>query len=487
MVVSSSAITTDDIPNFSWSKVVSGKPTTLSGYGITDAFSKAGGTILGPIHATNPLSLDYSSSLSAIPKQKADASLEGMIQLYAPYKTGNIRRVANKVTLDGYLRCNGASVSKTTYAGLYTVIGDSYNNNNNQPGSGQPWLQQYGINTTQSEGLGVWTTGTAFPVTFSVGQTFVTKNRVYAVGGNQAGSRSAAVYTAPISEAGVVGAWTTSTALPATVSEAGLVVTKNRVFLLGGYVSSVLSNVIYSAAINADGTLGTWSNVGTLPVTVTLATCFSTKNRVYLVGVYNGTTGVKTTYTAPINANGTLGSWTTGPTMVNLLPHCSTAVTKDRVYVLGHASGSFIETAPINTDGTLGSWVSAGTTPLSFSYSKIFVSKNSLYVIGRAGGSEIYKCSINTDGTLGTWTTSGNLPASVYYSSMFATSTKLYVIGGYNGTTNVNTVYMTTISGGKDDYSQYYDGTVLATDSDKFALPDMTKFESRKLFSYIKT
>jgi hypothetical protein len=28
-----------DIPNLAWSKITSGKPTTLSGYGITDAYA----------------------------------------------------------------------------------------------------------------------------------------------------------------------------------------------------------------------------------------------------------------------------------------------------------------------------------------------------------------------------------------------------------------------------------------------------------------
>lgn len=39
-VVSGSTLSANDIPNLSWSKIATGKPTTISGYGITDAYTK---------------------------------------------------------------------------------------------------------------------------------------------------------------------------------------------------------------------------------------------------------------------------------------------------------------------------------------------------------------------------------------------------------------------------------------------------------------
>ena len=39
-VVSGSTLSASDIPNLSWSKITSGKPTTISGYGVTDAYTK---------------------------------------------------------------------------------------------------------------------------------------------------------------------------------------------------------------------------------------------------------------------------------------------------------------------------------------------------------------------------------------------------------------------------------------------------------------
>ncbi|WP_374075073.1 beta strand repeat-containing protein [Bdellovibrio bacteriovorus] len=43
-VVSGATLTASDIPNLDWSKITSGKPTTLGGYGISDGFANYGGT-----------------------------------------------------------------------------------------------------------------------------------------------------------------------------------------------------------------------------------------------------------------------------------------------------------------------------------------------------------------------------------------------------------------------------------------------------------
>ena len=48
------SLVASDIPNLSWSKITSGKPTTLGGYGITDALSTSGGTITGTLRLGNP-------------------------------------------------------------------------------------------------------------------------------------------------------------------------------------------------------------------------------------------------------------------------------------------------------------------------------------------------------------------------------------------------------------------------------------------------
>ena len=107
----------------------------------------------------------------------------------------------------------GDIISKSTSTTLDAVVGDSFSS---QPGSGQPWRQQYAFNKTQSTDITGWTTGTALPGTVGVSQAIVTSSRVYLLGGLINDSWSSTVYTAPINSDGTLGTWTTGTELPTT-------------------------------------------------------------------------------------------------------------------------------------------------------------------------------------------------------------------------------------------------------------------------------
>jgi len=77
-----------------------------------------------------------------------------------------------------------------------------------------------------------------------------------------------------------------------------VIVTNNRVYLLGGY-SDVAVSTVYTAPINGDGTLGTWTTGTSLPGVLYGSQVIVTNNRVYLLGGYIGV-AVSTVYTAPI-------------------------------------------------------------------------------------------------------------------------------------------------------------------------------------------
>jgi hypothetical protein len=119
-------------------------------------------------------------------------------------------------------------LSKTAYTQLYAVIGDTFSTGDGGFGfMGQPWRQQYAFNTEQSTDITGWTTGTSLPAAVYYSQAIVTKNRVYLLGGYVNGSYSSTVYTAPILSDGTLGTWTTGTSLPATVYASQAIVTKN--------------------------------------------------------------------------------------------------------------------------------------------------------------------------------------------------------------------------------------------------------------------
>ena len=62
------------------------------------------------------------------------------------------------------------------------------------------------------------------------------------------------------------------------------------------------------------------------------------------MGGTNGTAAVSTEYTAPINSDGTLGTWTTGTNLPGPLYASQAVVTNSRVYVLGGYTGAYLST-----------------------------------------------------------------------------------------------------------------------------------------------
>ena len=483
--VTSGAFVTQDTSNLDWS-VVQTKPTTLGGYGITDVVSTVDGDTVASISMS---AVQSTAGGAAVTRATVDTSIAAVD--LSGVLTGEVVRRPVAGTPTGFLRSNGGILDKTTYAALYAIIGDSYTSGVDGY-MGQPWRQQYAFNPTDNGVSQTWTTATALPGTVTYSQAIVIKNRVYLLGGYN-GSASATVYTAPINTDGTLGTWTTATALPATVHYSQAIVTKNRVYLLGGVINGADSAAVYTAPINTDGTLGTWTTATALPATVAASQAIVTNSRVYLLGgVINGAYS-STVYTAPINTDGTLGTWTTATALPGTVAISQAIVTKNRVYLLGGAingaTSSTVYTAPINADGTLGTWTTATALPATVHYSQAIVTKNRVYLLGGAtnsgASSTVYTAPINADGTLGTWTTATALPATVYYSQAIVTKSRVYLLGGYINDVHSATVYTAPFAGGTNDYLTLIANNTIDTTT-QFKLPDYTTQEADGFYYYVK-
>jgi N-acetylneuraminic acid mutarotase len=486
-ITAGGTLASSDIPNLDWSKITINRPTTLAGYGITDGISTSGGTVTGYLKVT-----PTSDNLSAIDKQTVDTTVG-----QAVLKTGDIITKPYSTTPPGFLRCNGAEVSKSAYSNLYAAVGDTFSNTDLMAGAGKPWKQQYAFNTTQNGDITGWTAAGNLPTALISAQSVVTKNRVYLIGGYNGTSDVSTVYTAPINADGTLGAWSTGPSLPIPISFSQVIVTSNKVYLLGGYSTNSYISSIYSATINSDGTLGSWSLYGSLPGPLGASQAVITRGRVYLLGGRDNSGNTNIVYTALINADGTLGSWNTGTNIYTPVVSSQAVVTRDKVYLLGGYGTTFstyhaqIFVASINTDGTIGAWTGLGSIPASLALSQALVVKNRVYLLGgnKAGTmtSDVYSAPINPDGTLGTWTTvSSSLPGPLAYSQVITTNSKVYLLGGY-AANYTSVIYSAPFSGGLNDYSPYYDGTITTTDPNNFKLPDYTSEDlSSGLYHYIK-
>lgn len=134
-IVYATSLSQSDIPQLDWSKIVKNKPTTLEGYGIQDGLSISGGSV-GPGFGVESLPQD---DLHLINRAYFNQRLEELNIL----PVGSIVEFPTINGPDGYLKANGALVSKTTYPELYSVIGNKFSKLRMQLGYGRPWEQQY--------------------------------------------------------------------------------------------------------------------------------------------------------------------------------------------------------------------------------------------------------------------------------------------------------------------------------------------------------
>lgn len=477
LVTNGSNLIEADIPGFGWERITSGKPTTLDGYGITNAVNAINGTVNGNI----VLAADPVDTTDLVTKRYVDDLISNRIG----FSIGDIISNEGPVVPTGFLRCNGGDISKTTYAGLYAVVGEQFSENQTY-GSGKPWQQQYMFNETLTGDITGWTTGTAMPAVHAQSSVIVTKNRVYMLGGNNTTTALATVYTAPINSDGTLGTWTTATSLPGPLQGSQAIVTKNRVYLLGGHNGSATVATVYTAPINSDGTLGAWVTATSLPAARQVAQAIVTKDRVYFIGGINSSvTYVTSVYTAPINADGTLGAWTTGPSLPDGLGWSQAIVTKQRVYLLGgwnenggEQATNNIYTAAFDSNGVLGAWSLSNYLLAPNSQSCAIASKNFVYLIGGYNGTTavgpVRRAPINADGTIGAFVNGTAMPAGFGQGKVFLTNGRIYLLGGWNGTNYLNTVYTAPIDADYRDYSSFYDGSYLLTPNNNFRLPDYT-------------
>ncbi len=321
---------------------------------------------------------------------------------------------------------------------------------------GQPWRDQYPFNDPGPNALGAWTVDTSLPSTMAGAGALLTKDRVYLLGGVSGSTTLSTILTAPVDSGGVIGTWATdANSLPAALAYAAVLMTDHRVYLIGGHTGSASTAAVLTAEIDADGVIGTWTtDANSLPGPLHRSALVVTTDRVYLLGGFVGGTEVGTVYTAAINSDGTLGSWSTATSLpVTRSSHAAFA-TESYVYLLMDYSDSSVYRAPINGDGTIGTWA-AHSTVLTWASSPLLTAREKLWMIGGYRTSTIYSAvrtaAIDAAENLGSWGADASLPAAKVDSMVVATSSRVYAIGG-SGTSPLNAVYYAAWSGGDNDY-----------------------------------
>jgi hypothetical protein len=105
------------------------------------------------------------------------------------------------------------------------------------------------------------------------------------------------------------------------------------------------------------------------------------------------------------------------------------------LYAIGGEDRATIVKAPINADGTLGTWAPAGTLTANSSYTDSLVINNYLVVFGvggtdRGDGTIVQRAAFLPGGNLGSWQTLNAIPAQGENRTVVLNGDIVYVLGG---------------------------------------------------------
>ena len=108
--------------------------------------------------------------------------------------------------------------------------------------------------------------------------------------------------------------------LPGPLTAHSTVANNGYLYVVGGNTGSSCINTVRYAPINADGTIGAWATTSALPAArcgnveaVTVANGF-----MYAAGGFNNADVTTAVFYAPVNADGTLGTWVTNPSSLTV-------------------------------------------------------------------------------------------------------------------------------------------------------------------------
>ena len=300
-----------------------------------------------------------------------------------------------------------------------------------------------------------YTSTTALPATTRDATSVAYNGYLYEIGGIVGGSQSAVVDYAPINANGTIGSWTATTSIPTITSDATSVAYNGYLYEIGGNIAGTIGTTVDYAPISSNGTIGSWTATTVLPAPAENEGSVAYNGYLYEIGGdTTGGTKLATVYYVPINANGTIGSWTATTSLPVATTTATSVIYNGYLYEIGGAASgltSVVDYAPINANGTIGSWTATTSLPIATNHSNSVAYNGYLYEIGGYTGScttAVYYSLLNSNGTIGSWTATTSLPAATGWATSVVYNGNIYEIGGWNLTTTFTTVEYATINNG---------------------------------------
>ncbi len=262
---------------------------------------------------------------------------------------------------------------------------------------------------------------------------------------------------------GTTGSWSTTNSFTAALgsspnagrSNMGFTLYNGYMYIVGNYNGAAQSSSAYTS-LNSNGTANSWVSTTSLPGVRMGHKIVAYNGYMYVLGGHNGAgTWYNDVLYAPINSDGSLGSWSSTTSFSGVRSAHGAVAVNGYMYIAGgeyRVSGtgyrqSDIQYAPIHADGSLGSWTATTSLPTGRGNMGVVAYNDSIYMIGGNGTSgavynQTLRANINADGSLGSLVTEANLPAnrSPTNNSSFAYNGYLYMAGGLTGSGVMNDV-----------------------------------------------
>ncbi len=280
-------------------------------------------------------------------------------------------------------------------------------------------------------------------------QAVIIQGYMYAIGGENVSNDS--VERAKINSDGSLGTWQYVNELPETnFIEFAAVTANNSIYLIGGgeYIfdpNPIILNTIERATVNADSTLSSWSILSsTLLDPSGEFVAVVANNRIYVIGGADANSILTTVEYAPINSDGTLGTFVLSTTHLTMPTQALSGVYfQNHIYVAGGVNfgGNIIgptEVAQVYPDGELGAWQDINTTITSHIETDAVTDGQNLYIVGGgyssyAGASgPVERAQLYSIGSVGNWQYEPSLNIGRNGMSAVINYPYIYAVDGYN-------------------------------------------------------
>lgn len=249
-------------------------------------------------------------------------------------------------------------------------------------------------------------------------------------------------------EAASLGAWLAGPDLPEVSFSHASASHNGTLYLVGGQrfrpgFGVGPSDTVYHSKLGADGAPGPWVGATPLPKPAFFLNVAIWGGRLYVTGGWNGAGLLPDVYSAPVQADGSLGAWRAEtPLPEGVYTHAAAA--EGTLYVLGGvvSGGSEVSNevlrAPIGADGALGAWTQTTPLPRPLANLGSAISNGRIYVTGGWTGTEassaVYSAAILPDKSLGEWESFAHMPTGRHRHATAAGSGRLFVTGGIGPT-----------------------------------------------------